>query len=71
MINTWNFEIYILLDTEGINKFIEKSQTEENDEEYSREYIKEISIRIAKQIYAYKASLRKYFIINGYPKKLN
>ena len=73
MINSWNFEIYILLDTEGINKFIQACQLDVDDDEdtYNKEYIQEFSIRIAKQIELYKAGLRKFYIRNGYPKKLN
>ena len=71
MINTWNFEIYILLDTEGINNFLEKRQLETENDEYSQELIQEMSKKISNRIESYKAGLRRFYIVNDYPKKLN
>jgi len=74
LIKNWNFEIYILLDRDGINAFINRCKhclTGEEPEDDVEVKIKLMATNISNQIFNYKASLRKYFIMNGYPKKLN
>jgi hypothetical protein len=74
LITNWSFEIYILLDRDGINAFIDRCKRKlfEDEEEEIDDEIKIIFManNISNQIFDYKASLRKFFVMNGYPKKL-
>ena len=71
MIEHWNFEIFILLDTEGINKLINTRQAESDSEYEDYDDLQEIAKEISSKIASYKANLRKFYIENGYAKKLN
>ena len=75
MIEHWNFKIYILLDTEGINRLIETCQSDHGSEDEDEDYedLKELSNDIKTKINEYKANLRKLYILDGYVKsfKLN
>jgi hypothetical protein len=71
LIKNWSFEIYILLDRNGINAFIDRCKQSLYEEEYYYKIeIKLMANNISNQIFNYKASLRRFFIMNGYPKKL-
>ncbi len=65
LIKYWSFEIYILLDRKGINEFIDACKQNEGPDD-----IVYLANAISNQIYNYKASLRKFFVFNGYPKIL-
>ena len=72
LIKNWSFEIYILLDRDGINAFIDRCKRKffEDEEDEIDGEIKIMANNISNQIFNYKASLRKFFVMNGYPKKL-
>jgi hypothetical protein len=65
LIKFWSFEIYILLDRKGINEFIDACKQSQGPDN-----IVYLAKSISNQIYNYKASLRKFFVFNGYPKIL-
>jgi hypothetical protein len=73
MIDHWNFEIYILLDTQGINRLINVCQYELEEEDEDYDDLREMSNEIRTKINKYKANLRKLYIRDGYVKsfKLN
>jgi len=76
LIKYWSFEIYILLGRDGINAFIERCKLSifEHVEEFYESDENEFMLtanNISNQIFNYKASLRKFYVVNGYPKKLN
>jgi len=65
LIKYWSFEIYILLDQKGINEFIDACK-----QHLEHDNIILLANSISNQIYNYKAGLRKFLVINGYPKVL-
>jgi len=76
LIKYWSFEIYYLLGRDGINAFIERCKLSifEHVEEFyesDENEFKLITNNISNEIFKYKTSLRKFYVVNGYPKKLN
>ena len=66
MIDSWNFTIFMYLDTQNINKFIHQCQHKEKSTE-----INTLSNKIETQIFDFKANVRKFYIKNGFARKFS
>jgi hypothetical protein len=66
LIDRWSNQAYIMLDTLGINKMIEDCKNDEMNVELNR-----LAEKLAANVVGFKANLRRFYVVNGYPKKLN
>ena len=65
MLKYVNFEIYMLLDIENINELIKIGKQSQIGR------VKNLAECIHSKITNYKGNLRKFYVLNGYAKKLN
>lgn len=65
MLKYVNFEIYMLLDKENINQIIKIGKQSQIGK------VKNLAECIHSKIEKYKGNLRKFYVLNGYAKKLN